>query len=294
MLASLAQAGYDGDVKKTGSSSSARKRSAASSSGGAKSSGTSIKSGAIKRESEDTGSAGVAAKTRGAQTSSKKGASKRNLKRDAGGRGRQRRNEGLRIQKRLLQRALSNAQGGEVAVAQIAKIVRDGGGREAATELRDALTAVLDMPAAGSASPDAELWGPEPVAAELRDAEESSHEHSVRGLSEFRDRAWTRERAAQHLAVTPQGISDRVKKGKLVGLRVAGRLYLPVWQFTEDGVAEGIDELVAEWPSTIVSLDRWAQARHPDLDATPAEVLHGPDGMAHVRQVLTADAVSRW
>jgi hypothetical protein len=109
------------------------------------------------------------------------------------------------------------------------------------------------------------------------------------------DGALSREEAAQRIGSTPEDVSQRIVAGKLVGLRRGGDWRFPLWQFTGDGTLPALDELIAVWPGTLVSLSTWATAQSADLGGrTPAEELGRRGGPERVAELARALAESAW
>ena len=109
------------------------------------------------------------------------------------------------------------------------------------------------------------------------------------------DGALTRDAAAERIGVTPQAISDRLKAGKLVGLRRGREWRFPARQFADDGILSALDELIDAWPGTPLSLSAWAVTRSVDLNGrTPAQALTRRGGPERVLELAHALAAAAW
>ena len=105
---------------------------------------------------------------------------------------------------------------------------------------------------------DEDLWGPEPSADELAEADEAGQAAVQKVLGAALDGALTRDQAAARIGITPQAVSERRKAGKLLGLRRGREWRFPAWQFADDGTVWALDELIAAWPGTPLALSAWA------------------------------------
>jgi len=146
--------------------------------------------------------------------------------------------------------------------------------------LRDADLAVA--PAESPPDPlDDKLWGPEPTAEDLAEADRIGRAAVQGALGAALDGALTRDQAADRIGVTPQAVSERRKADKLLGLRRGREWRFPAWQFADDGTVPGLEELIAGWPGTPLALSTWATRPSVDLEGrTPAQTLtrrYGPD-----------------
>jgi hypothetical protein len=64
--------------------------------------------------------------------------------------------------------------------------------------------------------------------------------------AEFVAACWTAEQVATHLGVASrQAVAQRRARGGLLGARIGTRTYYPAWQFDDDGLARGLDRLLA-------------------------------------------------
>ena len=140
-----------------------------------------------------------------------------------------------------------------------------------------------------------EAWGPEPSESQLVEARRMGDDAAQAALDRALDGALSRDAAAARIGVTPQAVSERVKAGKLVGLRRGREWRFPAWQFADDGTLPALDELIAEWPSTPLALSTWAVTPSPDLDGrTPAQALGRRGGPERVRELAHALSASAW
>jgi hypothetical protein len=138
-------------------------------------------------------------------------------------------------------------------------------------------------------------WGPDPSEAELTEARRAGDGAAQAALDTALTDALSRDAAAQRIGVSPQAVSDRVKAGKLVGLRRGREWRFPSWQFADDGTLPGLDELIATWPSTPLALSTWAVTPSPDLEGrTPAQALGRRGGPERVRELAHAVSASAW
>jgi hypothetical protein len=84
----------------------------------------------------------------------------------------------------------------------------------------------------------------------------------------------SRRDAAQILGVAPDTVTRRIYAGRLVGFVCRNRWWLPTWQFVEDDVLPGLDQMVAAWPGGLLALTEWAVAPAVDLGGqTPVQAL---------------------
>jgi hypothetical protein len=66
-------------------------------------------------------------------------------------------------------------------------------------------------------------------------------------------------------------------------------------EFTSNGTLPALDELIAVWPGTLVSLSTWATTPSADLGGrTPAEELGRRGGPERVVELVRALAESAW
>jgi hypothetical protein len=73
------------------------------------------------------------------------------------------------------------------------------------------------------------------------------------------------------------------------------RLAVPAVEFTSNGTLPALDELIAVWPGTLVSLSTWATTPSADLGGrTPAEELGRRGGPERVVELVRALAESAW
>jgi hypothetical protein len=83
--------------------------------------------------------------------------------------------------------------------------------------------------------------------------------------------------------------------GALIGLRSGGDWRFPLWQFTADGTLPALDELIAVWPGTMLSLSTWTTTPSADLGGrTPAEELGRRGGPERVVELVHALADCAW
>jgi hypothetical protein len=150
-------------------------------------------------------------------------------------------------------------------------------------------------PTAKSAGPFTEAWGPEPNEEELAEARRVGEGAEQAALALALDGALSRELAADRIGVTPQAVSERVKAGKLVGLRRGREWRFPAWQFADDGTLPALGELIGAWPGTPLALCAWAVTRSADLDGlTPAQALARRGGPERVLEAAHALGASAW
>jgi hypothetical protein len=159
--------------------------------------------------------------------------------------------------------------------------------------MSDTNLAVIDKGTAERlADPLEDAWGPAPSDTELEHAQRAG-EHATRAaLTAALEGALSRETAAERIGVTPQAISERLKAGKLVGLRRGREWRFPAWQFAEDGTLPALGELIDVYPGTPLALSTWAVTPSVDLNGhTPAQALArrgGPERVLELAHVLSA------
>jgi excisionase family DNA binding protein len=84
--------------------------------------------------------------------------------------------------------------------------------------------------------------------------------------------------AAARLGVSVLAIHEMVNDGQLAAVRLGGRLRLPAWQFSSDGLLAGMPDVVKSWPGSFLSLSMWACTPSTQLDGrTPAQALRDGD-----------------
>jgi excisionase family DNA binding protein len=71
--------------------------------------------------------------------------------------------------------------------------------------------------------------------------------------------------AATRLGVSVLTIHEMVNGGQLAAVRLGGRLRLPAWQFSSDGLLVGMPDVVESWPGSFLSLSMWARTPAPQL-----------------------------
>jgi hypothetical protein len=122
-----------------------------------------------------------------------------------------------------------------------------------------------------------DAWGPEPRPEAIAEAAEWNAEVGLGRRRELIAQSIGRDEAARLLGVTPQAVSDAIKRGAVIGLKEGREWKLPRWQFSPDaprGVVPGLRELVAHFPAGIAALSRWAQSENADLAGlTPVAAL---------------------
>jgi len=141
----------------------------------------------------------------------------------------------------------------------------------------------------------ADAWGPPPSEAELADAQRVGEVARESALAGALTGALTRDRAAARLGVTPQAVSERMKAAKLVGLRRGREWRFPAWQFGDDAILPGLDEVIDAWPGTPLALSVWAVTPSVDLDGrTPAQALVRRGGPERVLELARALGAAAW
>jgi hypothetical protein len=159
----------------------------------------------------------------------------------------------------------------------------------------DTNLSVIDKTATELRDPLADAWGPEPSDAELERAHRTGEEATQEALSVALEGALSREAAAERIGVTPQAVSERLKAGKLVGLRRGREWRFPAWQFAEDGTLPALGELIEAYPGTPLALSTWAVTPSVDLNGrTPAQALARRGGPERVLELAHALSASAW
>lgn len=87
---------------------------------------------------------------------------------------------------------------------------------------------------------------PTPAKNALRDlAIEINRARVLADRAAFVERSWSTDRVAAHLGVTSrQAVAQRRQRGTLLGAAVGTQTYYPDWQFTPDGLLEGLPTLL--------------------------------------------------
>jgi hypothetical protein len=136
-----------------------------------------------------------------------------------------------------------------------------------------------------------DAWGPEPSPEAVAEAVEWNASVGLARRRELIERSIGRDEAARVLGVTPQAVSDAIKRGRLIGLKEGREWRLPRWQFSADqprGVLHGLRELIEVFPAGIVALSRWAQTDSPDLAGLSPVVALQRGRVAEVVQLARA------
>jgi excisionase family DNA binding protein len=108
--------------------------------------------------------------------------------------------------------------------------------------------------------------------------EASSTAPASTALHEFLADALEVGGAATRLGVSVLTIHEMVNGGQLAAVRLGGRLRLPAWQFSSDGLLAGIPDVVKSWPGSYLSLSMWARTPAPQLGGrTPVQALRDGD-----------------
>jgi hypothetical protein len=150
-------------------------------------------------------------------------------------------------------------------------------------------------PTVEATDPLAEAWGREPTDRELDQARRVGDSAEQAALALALDGALSRDEVADRIGVTPQAISERVKSGKLVGLRRGREWRFPAWQFADDGTLPALSELIDAWPGTPLALCTWAVSASADFDGlSPAQALVRRGGPERVLEVAHALGASAW
>lgn len=122
-----------------------------------------------------------------------------------------------------------------------------------------------------------DAWGPGPSLVAVAEAAEWNASVGLARRRELIAQSIGRDEAARLLCVTPQAVSDAIKRGKLIGLKEGREWRLPRWQFSADaprGVLPGLRELIDIFPAGVVALSRWVQTESSDLGGlAPAAAL---------------------
>lgn len=140
-----------------------------------------------------------------------------------------------------------------------------------------------------------EAWGPAPSERELAEAQRIAELARESALTSALAGALTRERAAERIGVTPQAVSERLKAGKLIGLRRGREWRFPAWQFADEGTLPLLDALIDAWPGTSLALSTWAVTPSVDLDGrTPAQALMRRGGPERVLELARALGAAAW
>jgi excisionase family DNA binding protein len=138
-------------------------------------------------------------------------------------------------------------------------------------------------------------WGPAPSAPDLAGARWFGPLTVRKALDAALHGALTRDQAAERIGVTPQAISERLKRGKLTALRRGREWRFPAWQFADDGTLPELPKLIAMWPSTPLALSSWAITPNADLDGrSPAEELTRRGGTRRVLELVDAVRAAGW
>lgn len=163
---------------------------------------------------------------------------------------------------------------------------------EALNLLERALSGAGDV---GEAELDLDLWGPEPPAVADDPLVLAAGAAQESALAEVLSGSLSRQQAAGLLGITPQGVSRRLHAGRLVALRRGREKRLPGWQFSDGAALPGLEQLIAAYPGTPLSLSVWALSPASDLSGrTPAELLGRPDGLNAVLELARALGSEAW
>jgi hypothetical protein len=76
-------------------------------------------------------------------------------------------------------------------------------------------------------------------------AQEINRARVLADRTAFIERSWSAERVAEHLGVqSRQAVAQRRARGTLLGATIGTKTYYPDWQFSVDGLADGLGRLL--------------------------------------------------
>lgn len=143
-------------------------------------------------------------------------------------------------------------------------------------------------------SPSEEHWGPAPSRQEAGHAANTIRLQAFKDRGELVKRSLTRSEVAGMLDISPQAVTNRLDKGKLLGLQRKREWQIPAWQLDSeatDGVLPGLAALQAAFPGGLVQLSKWVEKPHVDLDGgTPRDAWAAgrTDEVLHLVGTITA------
>lgn len=145
------------------------------------------------------------------------------------------------------------------------------------------------------AGQEADPWGPQPSAEEVEAAVDRAERAREAALTATLASSLGRQEVAVRLGVTPQAVSDRRKRGHLLGIKRGREWWFPRWQFGDDGPLPGLAAVAKAYPGSVLALSAWVVQPHADLDGrTPAAELERPGGEDRVLALLEAIEAASW
>lgn len=145
------------------------------------------------------------------------------------------------------------------------------------------------------------VWGPEPSAAQVVDAQATAQARDFADRGELAAQSVTRRQVAELLSISEVAVTGYLtgKGGKrcLLGFKVGSRWAIPRWQLaadTERGFLPGIDRLARAFPGGIVQLSRWVQKPHPDFGGRPPRDVMAAGGVEAVIDRAASITAAGW
>jgi excisionase family DNA binding protein len=94
----------------------------------------------------------------------------------------------------------------------------------------------------------------------------------------LRTTSLTTQQAAERLGVNNSRIRQRLAARALYGIKVGDEWRLPAFQFRDDGLVPGIDQVLPNLPENLnpVAVHRWFHLRQPDLSGAGEQAMLSP------------------
>lgn len=124
---------------------------------------------------------------------------------------------------------------------------------------------------------------------ELADAQRVAYVALEDAMRDALSGALSCEEVMQRLGITPQAVSRRLEGGRLLALSRGRVGWFPAWQFHEDGVLPGLEQVITAYPGSALSLTSLGDFALAGFDGqTPAQALVRSGGVSRVLGVLRA------
>lgn len=114
---------------------------------------------------------------------------------------------------------------------------------------------------------DPDLWGEAPSEQEFAEASTRAYAHAAQARERAIEASLSLAGAAELLQIKPQAVQQRLAAGKLVGIKHAGRWWLPKWQFQllNTPAFDRLPDLQEAFMGDAVALTLWVGRTNADL-----------------------------